>query len=157
MRLLDSILRSLDLADARLMSLIESLDGEQLRVPYEPGINPPVWEVGHAAFFYEYFLLRRLGGIAPIMPGYDAVWDSAEIPHRERWEPGVVPDKTTTIAYYRRVLDETRALLVADDGRSDEALYLGQYVVAHQCMHLESLIWCRQTLGYPAPPWSTES
>lgn len=155
MRPLDSLLRSLDLADARLISLIESLDEERLRVPYEPGINPPVWEVGHAAFFYEYFLLRRLGGIAPIMPGHDAVWDSFEIPHRERWEPGVVPDKPTTLAYYRRILDETRALLVADDGASDEALYLGQYVVAHQCMHLESLIWCRQTLGYPAPPWST--
>ncbi len=154
MKLLDSVLHSLDLADTRLISLVESLDEEQLRVPYEPGINPPVWEVGHTAFFYEYFLLRRLRGVAPIMPGYDAVWDSFEIPHRERWEAGVVPDKATTLAYYRRVLDETREFLVADGGDSDEALYLGQYVVAHQCMHLESLIWCRQTLGYPAPPWS---
>jgi len=154
MKLLDSILHSLDLADTRLMSLVESLDEDQLRVPYEPGINPPVWEVGHAAFFYEYFLLRHLRGSEPLMPGYDAVWDSFEIPHRERWEPGVAPDKATTMAYYRRVLDESRDLLLSGDGRSDEALYLGQYVVAHQCMHLESLTWSRQTLGYPAPPWS---
>lgn len=150
----ESLQKDIDRTDRQMMTLLESLSDEQLRVPYQPGINPPVWEIGHAAFFYEFFLLRRLYGVDPLMPGFDAVWDSFEIPHRERWSPGVVPDKTTTLAYYRRVIDETRHRLSAGDGLSDEELYLGQYVVAHQCMHLESLIWCRQTLGYPAPPWS---
>ncbi len=88
------------------------------------------------------------------MPGYDAVWDSFEIPHRDRWEAEVVPDKTKTLAYYRRVISETRDRLAAGNTFSDEELYLGQYAVAHQCMHLASLIWCRQTLGYAALPWS---
>lgn len=150
----ESLLADIVRTDRQMMILLESLSGEQLAVPCEPGINPPFWEAGHAAFFYEYFLLRRLYGVEPIMPGYDTVWDSFEIPHRERWEAGVVPDKAKTIAYYRRVIDETRDRLAAGNALSDEELYLGQYVVAHQCMHLESLIWCRQTLGYAPPPWS---
>ena len=150
----ESLLADIDRTDRQMMTLIEELSDEQLAVPYEPGINPPVWEAGHTAFFFEYFLLRRLYGVAPVMPGYDAVWDSFDIPHRERWESGVVPDKTTTLAYYRRIIAETRDRLAAGNALSDEELYLGQYVVAHQCMHLESLIWCRQTLGYSAPPWS---
>ncbi len=151
----ETLLNEIAATDRRMMTLIETLEDEQLTVPYEPGINPPVWEVGHAAFFYEFFLLRRLYGCSPVMPGFDEVWDSFEIPHRERWSPGVVPDKNTTLAYYRRVLDETCQRLSAGSELTDEELYLGRYVVAHQCMHLESLIWCRQTLGYSAPPWST--
>lgn len=150
----ESLLNDIDRTDRQMMTLLETLGEDQLAVPYEPGINPPVWEIGHSAFFYEFFLLRRLYGVEPIMPGYDAVWDSFEIPHRERWEPGVVPEKAKTLAYYRRVINETRDRLSADSGINDETLYLGHYVVAHQCMHLESLIWCRQTLGYAAPPWS---
>ncbi len=49
-----------------MRELVEGLSEAQLAVPYERGINPPLWELGHAAFFYEYFLLReRDGGRAP--------------------------------------------------------------------------------------------
>jgi iron(II)-dependent oxidoreductase len=47
---------SLDASYRRVVALIDSLDDAQLRVPYHPGINPPLWEGGHAAFFYESFL-----------------------------------------------------------------------------------------------------
>lgn len=150
----ESLLAEIARTDTQMMILLESLGDEELVVPCEPGINPPVWEAGHVAFFYEYFLLRHLYGVEPIMPGHDTVWDSFEIPHRERWEPGIVPDKTKTLTYYRQVIKETMDRLSAGNGLSDAELYLGQYAVAHQDMHLESLIWCRQTLGYAAPPWS---
>ncbi len=149
-----SLLKSIGHTDRQMMALLDGLSDTQLSVPCSPGINPPIWEIGHAAYFYEFFLLRRLYGSDPIMPGYDTVWDSFEIPHRERWQPGVVPDKSETLAYYRRVLGESIDRLSSPNNLSDEELYLGQYVVAHQCMHLESLIWCRQTLAYPPPPWS---
>jgi iron(II)-dependent oxidoreductase len=152
----ESLLTEIDRTDRRMITLLRELSDEQLEVPYGTGINPPVWELGHTAFFYEFFLLRRLYRVDAIMPGFDAVWDSFEIPHRERWEPGVVPPKEATLSYYRRVMDESRDRLAAGNQLSEEELYLGEYVLAHQCMHLESLIWCRQTLGYPAPPWSRE-
>ncbi|MHC4959587.1 MAG: selenoneine synthase SenA [Planctomycetota bacterium] len=149
-----NILAELDNTDRRTLELIEDLTDKQLAVPYEPGINPPLWELGHAAFFYEYFLLREHGDAEPRMPGYDEIWDSFVIPHRTRWRKGVVPDKASTLDYYRRVIDETRALLARDPGAQER--YLATYSIFHQNMHIESLVWCRQTLGYPLPPSAAE-
>lgn len=153
----EDLLRAIDHTHDQMMALIDDLSPEQIAVPYEKGINPPVWELGHSAFFYEYFLLRPLYGVAPIMPGYDPVWDSFDIPHRERWSPGVVPGKAETLRYYDRVVKETLDHLSKKGGLTDEESYLGQYVIAHQQMHLESLIWCRQTLGFPAPAFAKET
>ncbi len=149
-----TLLRELERCDRRMTALVEDLDDRQLDVPYQPGINPPVWELGHTAFFFEFFLLRRLHGVKPLMPGFDPVWDSFDIPHRERWTPGVVPDKATTMDYYRRVIDRTLDHFASGDGPGREGRYLGQYVIAHLCMHIESQIWCRQTLGYPPPSFA---
>ncbi len=51
------LLAILDETNERTLALLAELTDTQLAVPYEPGINPPVWELGHAAFFYEYFIL----------------------------------------------------------------------------------------------------
>jgi iron(II)-dependent oxidoreductase len=109
--------------------------------------------MGHSAFFFEYFLLRELYGGGPRMPGYDEMWDSFEIPHKERWREGVVPGREETLHYYDRVISECRQRLDAPGELTADEAYLFQYVIAHQCMHLESLIWCRQSLGYAAPPF----
>lgn len=145
--------RELEETDRRTRSLVDDLSDAQLAVPYERGINPPIWELGHAAFFYEYFLLREIDDRAARLPGYDDVWDSFEIMHKHRWTPGVVPDKATTSDYYTRILDEVRARL---DGREIEPHehYLYRYVIAHHQMHIESLIWARQTLSYARPAFS---
>jgi len=133
-----------------MRELVEGLSDAQLAVPYEGGINPPLWELGHAAFFYEYFLLRERDGIAPRMPGYDEIWDSFETAHRDRWKEGVVPDRETAVEYYGGIMGETRKR-IAKRKLIPEELYLYKYCIFHQHMHLESLLWARQTLGYPAP------
>jgi len=145
--LLDELYRT----DRRTRELVTSLDEEQLDVPYRGGINPPVWELGHAAFFTEYFFLRVVGPGEPRMPGYDEIWDSFQIPHRVRWQDGAVPDRRAAWDYYASIHDETRALIEKRDLTPQEH-YLARYAVHHQNMHIESLIWCRQTLGYPPPP-----
>lgn len=151
---LSELFAELDETDRRIRDLVGTLTPEQREVPFHPGINPPVWELGHAAFFYEFFLLRVLYGVDPIMPGYDEIWDSFEIPHQERWRPGVVPAYEETLSYYDRVVGETRDRLASRTDPTPDEVYLLQYVIAHQQMHLESLIWARQTLGYPAPSFS---
>lgn len=150
----ERLIEVFDDTDAKTFALLDDLTEEQLAVPYERGINPPIWELGHSAFFYEYFLLRPILGIEPVMPGFDPVWDSFDIPHQERWADGVVPGKTETLTYYRRVFEKARDLVSPENDPDDETRYLGQYCVAHQCMHLESLVWSRQTLGLPAPSYS---
>ena len=144
----------LETVDRQMRELVLTLDDQQLAVPYLPGINPPIWEMGHSAFFFEFFLLRKLCGGEPRMPGHDEMWDSFEIPHKERWREGVVPGRGKTLDYYDRVIAECRERLDSTEESSADEVYLFQYVIAHQCMHLESLIWCRQALGYPAPSFA---
>ena len=108
MKAKEELRAELDNTDRRTRALLDDLSEEQLDVPYHRGINPPLWELGHSAFFYEYFLLRELGQAAPRMPGYDEIWDSFEIQHRNRWQKDVIPDHGTTQDYYQRVLDEVR-------------------------------------------------
>lgn len=147
----DELLAGLAETDRRTRALLSDLTDEQLAVPYEEGINPPVWELGHAAFFTEYFLLRVLGDATPRMPGYDDIWDSFQIPHHRRWQKGVVPDKEATLAYYDSIMAEVRRRLEAGAPDAREH-YLCRYALYHQHMHIESMVWCRQTLGYPPPP-----
>ncbi|MFT6179261.1 MAG: iron(II)-dependent oxidoreductase [Paracoccaceae bacterium] len=148
------IMAELDAVDRKSRALLDDLDDSQLAVPYSPGVNPPIWELGHSAFFYEFFLLRKFGETEARMPGYDDIWDSFEISHKHRWRCGVVPDKATMFDYYRGVLNEVREKF---GGREldDKEAYLMRYVIHHQQMHIESLVWARQTLGYPAPSFAT--
>lgn len=150
MNSVDDLLVSLEETDQRMGALIDDLDDEQLAVPYHRGINPPVWELGHSAFFYEYFLLRHLGQSSPRMPGYDDIWDSMEIQHRDRWRDGMVPDRSTTMGYYQQIMDEMRTVMTSNE-MSPYQRYLAEYCIAHQNMHVESLIYGRQTLAYPQP------
>ena len=138
---------ALNAAQARQVALIESLDDARLAVPYHPGINPPLWEGGHAAFFYEVFLLRPWKKIAPMMPGLDQVWDSFDIDHEDRWVPGVVPSRAATLDYMRRVHESVLGCLAERELTPQDA-YLYRYAIFHQLMHVESMIWARQTLGY---------
>ncbi|NNC87630.1 MAG: ergothioneine biosynthesis protein EgtB [Akkermansiaceae bacterium] len=147
----ESLVSELERTDRRMRALIDDLSEEQLAVPYDQGINPPVWELGHTAFFYEYFLLRAKDGAAARMPGYDDIWDSFEIQHKERWREDVVPGKEAAVDYYRGIIDDVHRRLESRELTPEEH-YLYKYVICHQHMHLESLIWARQTLGYPAPP-----
>jgi len=150
----EEMMIELDVVDRKSRALLDDLDDSLLAVPYSPGVNPPIWELGHSAFFYEYFLLRKFGKNEARMPGYDDIWDSFEISHKHRWRPGVVPEKGTMFDYYRGVLDEVREKF---GGRAldEEEGYLLRYVIHHQQMHIESLLWARQTLGYPAPSFAT--
>lgn len=149
------LLADLHYADQRIRELLDDLSDEQLAVPYERGINPPIWELGHVAFFYEYFLLRPLANIGPMMPGYDEVWDSFELHHKERWRPGVVPGLEDTEAYYTKILDELRQQIKVRELDS-QWLYLLEYGIAHHHMHVESVIMTRQTLGLPKPTFTSE-
>jgi len=146
----EELLETLERSDERMVALVSDLSDEQLAVPYEPGMNPPLWEMGHAAFFYEDFLLRPLIDPAPRMPGTDEIWDSFEIPHRARWDPDLRPDKEATLDYYSRVIEEMRRFLKRGE-LTEKSVYLTRYTIHHQNMHLESMIWCRQTLAYPPP------
>ncbi|HEY1057740.1 MAG TPA: selenoneine synthase SenA [Limnobacter sp.] len=133
------------------LALINSLSAAQLQVPYHPGINPPVWEMGHAAFFFERFLFQILDKAPSVNPALDDIWDSFELPHEDRWNPGLFPNKDDTEAYFRLILNRVEER-IQSKALTPEDLYLYKYAIFHLNMHIESLMWCRQTLAYPPPP-----
>lgn len=147
----DTLLSALAITRERTLALIDSLADDRLMVPYHRGVNPPLWEMGHAAFFYEVFVLSALDEVPSIDPSMDDLWDSFHIEHQDRWQPGLFPGRAQTRDYFVQVYDRIQARLESRP-LTDQDAYLYRYAIMHQHMHLESMIWCRQTVGYPAPP-----
>ncbi|MGO1460770.1 MAG: selenoneine synthase SenA [Marinobacter sp.] len=145
------LLAELALTRKRTRQLITSLREPQLEVPYHPGVNPPLWEMGHAAFFYEVFVFNLLDGDASFDPSMDDLWDSFHIDHQDRWRRDLFPGLAKTLAYFDHVYDKI-AGRIERKPLTDQDLYLYRYAIYHQNMHIESLVWCRQTVGLAPPP-----
>ena len=146
---LASIMQS---AYQRTQDLIDGLSAEQLVGPKLPIVNPMIWEIGHVAWFHEYFILRREYGAQPLLDRGDALYDSIAIAHETRWDLPVYPlDEMKD--YMARVLDALIARL--DRGMASERdSYLYQFTSFHEDMHDEAFTWARQTLAYPTPAFA---
>lgn len=143
------LVQQLSDARARTLTLIDGLNEEQLMGPYLPTINPLRWEIAHAAYFYEFWILRKHFKEDPQLSNVDELFDSIEIPHAERW--GLpLPSFEETLNYMQAIFERTRAHLL--NGQSDpQRDYLAQYAILHEDMHCEAFCYTRQTLGYAAP------
>lgn len=136
-------------ARQRTLELIDGLTAEQLIGPRLPIVNPMLWEIGHVAWFHEYFILRREYGAAPTLERGDDLYDSIAIAHDRRWDLPLytLPEMRD---YMARVLD--RLLERLPDGMADERdSFLYQFTTFHEDMHDEAFTWARQTLAYPTP------
>ena len=145
-------------ARARTLALISDLEDDRLEVPHMPGVNPPRWELGHVAFFFEVFFLRLLGREGSILSGADEMFDSFHVEHGTRWSLPL-PDREGILAYMENVLEEVVARLDDGDGRvSERTTYLALLCTLHEDMHGEAFTYTRQKLEYPPPrfPASTE-
>ncbi len=134
---------------ARTLELVADLDAGQHIGPMLDIVNPPLWELGHLAWFHEFFVLRRLDGGALRFQEADALYDSSTVPHDARWQLPL-PTLERTRRYLADVLDAMTARLREPIvGSAECALYL--LGLFHEDMHGEALTYTRQTLGYPAP------
>lgn len=131
---------------------------EPARLPRLAVLNPPLWELGHIAWFAEWFVLREASGTQPgeargpsLLAHADRWFDSGTVPHDARWTLDL-PGASELKAYCREVLDAIRARL-AHSGSDDASLYPYRLVLAHEDMHGEALLYTLQTLG-AAPPAS---
>jgi iron(II)-dependent oxidoreductase len=136
--------------DARqqTIELAADLSDEQMLGPRLAIVNPPLWELGHVAWFQEKWVRRRAGA-GSIRADADALYDSAAIPHDTRWDLPL-PDRPTTLRYLDNVCD---LVLEQIEGRrlSPQDRYFITLSVFHEDMHAEAFTWTRQTLGYSAP------
>src|SRR5262245_45620444 len=145
----DDLLLELRDARARTLSLLEDLDDEQWFGAELEIVNPPIWELGHVAWFQEHWCLRHLHRLTPIFSGADALYDSAAIPHDVRWRLDF-PGRAGTLAYAEGVLERVAKTYAESPGDS----YFHELALFHEDMHGEAFVYTRQTLGYPPPPCS---
>lgn len=153
----DSRAATLALLDAYVAVL-----GETLAVPYSVQLNPPLWEVGHVAWFQDYWIARsrqRERGVAcdpdharPAgrLAQADALYNSSRVAHATRWTLPL-PGLAATRIYLAESLDETLALL-ADAAETDDGLYFYRLSLFHEDMHSEAAIYMAQALDIAPPP-----
>jgi ergothioneine biosynthesis protein EgtB len=153
------------LQDARhyTLALFEALAAmgydDPARVPRLPIVNPPLWELGHAAWFGEWFVLRGATDSRPgaasghsLLARGDDWFDSGTVPHGARWTLDLPPAGAVK-TYCHEVLDRILDRL-AGEADDDAALYPYRLALAHEDMHGEAFMYTLQTLqsrGAPAP------
>jgi gamma-glutamyl hercynylcysteine S-oxide synthase len=139
---------------ARTLALFNQLTPRQLALPYSPIVNLPLWEVGHVAWFQEYWCLRQAERSVDFRPVSDSILESADgfydsnrVGHQRRWEL-TLPTVSRTLDYLGRTL-EASLLKLSQLPDTDEALYFHRLSLFHEYMHVEALIYTFQTMGYP--------
>lgn len=154
------------LLDARERTLRLAADfraalGPAAKVPRSAGLNPPLWELGHVAWFQEWWVARnpqRERGAhadplasrpASLLPAADGWYDSSRVAHHLRWDLPL-PDADATADYLRGTLARTVQLLDALPAQAgDDALYFFRLVALHEQMHAEAAAYMAASLGIP--------
>jgi ergothioneine biosynthesis protein EgtB len=127
-----------------------------------PDINPPVWELGHIAWFEEHWItrntMRLMGSDLPAMmsrgssmwPHADVVFDSSINPFQERGQISL-DDIDSVRDYLVQSHAAAMACLEADAPSAGRQRYFYQLSLAHEWMHQESLRMNTQALGMRPP------
>ena len=140
----------------RTLDLIGDLDEEQMLGPQLSIVNPPLWEIGHLAWFQERWNLRRVTDEkftpSKVLEQGDDLYDSMEVAHDTRWDLPLLSSEET-LAYMQRVLDLTLDRL-REEGPTPEVSYFAQLATFHEDMHGEAFTYTRQTHALPKPPIS---
>jgi iron(II)-dependent oxidoreductase len=153
-----TLIRDLREARGHLCRVTAHLTGERLLGPCLAIVNPPLWELGHVAWFQEYWCLRRKpdgNAGASVMAGSDALYDSARIAHSRRWSLPL-PSLAETQAYQTeiigRVIDR-----IESEPENASLLYFVRLAAYHEDMHSEAFRYTCQTLAYEDPLSDTRS
>ncbi len=149
------LLDSLQEARVRTLDLVADLDDQQLIGPRLSIVNPLRWEIGHIAYFQEFWCLRHFQGERPILAEGDSLYDSARVSHDTRWDLPL-PSRQDTLAFMHQVLER----VIESSASSDKQIagydqrYFLQLVLFHEQMHAEAITYTRQTLGYRPPQFT---
>ena len=122
-----------------------------------PHINPPLWELGHIAWFAEWYILRDAQSSDPVsaqrtsmLTKGDDWFDPNTVPLRARWKLEL-PNAGALKTYCREVLDRVLDKL-SRTKNDDAALYPYRLALAYEDMRGEALVLALQTLDVSLPP-----
>lgn len=141
----DSRHRTLTLADTYALAL-----GDALTVPRLATLNPPLWELGHIAWFADHWLCPQAGRGFGDMAAYNTLYDSSRVAQDTRWDLPL-PNLAETKALLQASLDEVLTKLTEEKTDTDEALYFYRLALFHEHMHAEAAIYSAEFLKIPIP------
>lgn len=136
--------------------------GDAMQVPHDPGLNPPLWELGHIGWFQDWWVSRnrqRARGAAcepdhprlpPRVASADDWYNSSTVPHATRWALPL-PGWQATLDDLAAGLQRTLALLEHTDAGDEAALYFYRLVLFHEDMHNEAWVYMAQALDIALP------
>lgn len=126
-------------------------------VPATGQFNPPLWELGHIAWFAEWYVLREAQSSDPIaaqrtsmLTKGDDWFDPNTVSHRARWKVEL-PRTGALKTYCHEVLDRVLDKL-GRTGKDEASLYPFRLVLAYEDMRAELMTQALQTLGIALPP-----
>lgn len=126
------------------------------RLPQEPHLLPPLWQLGNIAWFAEWFILREAPSSHPADAVYngllsrgDDLFDANLVAHRARWNLEL-PGTGAVRMYAHEVLDRVLDKLSRVANR-DSALYPYRLALAHEDLCGEAMLAGLQWLGLEAP------
>ena len=137
----------------RTLNLVADLDDQQLIGSRLRIVNPLIWEIGHVAYFQEFWCLRHFQGDQPILAEGDRLYDSALVSHDTRWDLPL-PSRQVTLDFMQQVLErviESSPSSIDKQIEGYDQSYFLQLALFHEQMHAEAITYTRQTLGYRAP------
>lgn len=143
-----------DLNDSqrRTMRLLDYFVALGRPMPKLAIVNPPLWELGHVAWFQEFWVHRGGDSAQPSrLRDADALFNSSVVPHDARWDLPL-PSVRQLRDYLSDVFEDTTRRLRSLSLRPDPAaLYFVQLSLFHQDMHNEAFAYTWQTAGWPWP------
>jgi len=145
----DELVAMMRSARQRTLELLDGLTMDQLMGAKLPTVNPLLWEVGHAAWFHEFFILRSEYGYPPLLERGDSLYDSIAIAHEDRWDLPLY--SLQEIEDYMASVQQALFERLDPGMASARDSYLYQFTTFHEDMHCEAYLWARQTHGYPTP------
>jgi iron(II)-dependent oxidoreductase len=140
------IYTELTAARDRTALLTGSVEDADLIMQHSPLMSPLVWDLAHIANQEELWLLREVGGINPMHPEIDPLYDAFEHPRCERPTlPLLLPDEARKYGHEVR----GRVLDLLDRIRFDETdLLTGGFafgmVAQHEVQHDETMLITHQ-------------
>jgi iron(II)-dependent oxidoreductase len=154
-----ALVRALRESRATTLARVMDVDDSAWRMPQQRGVNPVAWELGHLAWFAEFWILRGPHALGPgglvtaaqpgRIAGADAIFDSSRLDHAGRWQ-APLPTREALVAMLGEQLEACIAAIPAS-ADDDAAHYFHRLALFHEDMHGEAFAWMRAALGWPAP------
>jgi gamma-glutamyl hercynylcysteine S-oxide synthase len=140
------IYTELTAARERTALLTGSVDETDLIKQHSPLMSPLVWDLAHIANQEELWLLRNVGGIDPMHPEIDPLYDAFEHPRSERPSlPLLAPDQARTYGHEvrGRVLDLLDRIRFGETELLAGGFAFGM-VAQHEVQHDETMLITHQ-------------